>query len=82
LSKNKISWLSRKGMKNLDIKKEDRLKLKAHYELLYTKKFPWADDEFLKILVNHSYRQVVENMDTEEYFKDLKMQHLDIDDDF
>lgn len=69
-------------MKNLDIKKEDRLKLKAHYETLYTKKFPWADEEFLKLLVNHSYRQVVEDMNSEEYFNDIKIRHLEIDEDF
>jgi hypothetical protein len=69
-------------MKNLDILKEDRVKLKAHYEKLYTIKFPWGDKEFIKTLVNHSYRQVVENMDAEEYFNDIQIRHLEIDEDF
>jgi len=66
-------------MKISELKKEDRNSLKMTYTKLYSLKFPWADDDFLKDLVSHSCKKVIEQMDLEEYLKDLKKREDEID---
>jgi len=69
-------------MKITDIQKIDRINLKAHYDKLYRTKFPWADNNFIEILVKHSFKETIEKMDEEEYIKDLKLRSLEEDEDF
>jgi len=66
-------------MKIKDVEKVDRINLKAHYDTLYRTKFPWADDNFIEILVKHSFKETIDKMEQEAYFKDLKSRADDDD---
>ena len=59
-------------MKTSDVEKIDRVNLKNHYKKLYTVKFPWGDQMFIDTLVKHSYVKTIENMDSEQYFNDIR----------
>ncbi len=66
-------------MKISDVEKIDRFNLKNHYTKLYTLKFPWGDQTFIDTLVKHSCIKTIENMDSEQYFNDIRQREKEED---
>ena len=54
------------------ILKEDKLNLIRIIKNIYKNKMPWADDVLLRVLVKEHYKNVIENMNEEDYKNDIK----------
>jgi len=60
------------------IEKEDKLLLLKHLNLLYSKKYEWANEILMKCLIKYHYNETIKNMNKEEYLKEQET--IDIDD--
>ena len=58
------------------ILKEDKLNLIRVIKNIYKNSMPWADDVLMRVLVKEHYKNVIKNMDEEEYKKELKNNDL------
>ncbi len=56
--------------------KEDKLNLIRIIKNIYKNMFPWADDVLMSCLIKEHYKNVIKNMDEEEYKKELKNDDL------
>ena len=54
------------------ILKEDKLNLIRIIKNIYKNKMPWADDVLMRVLVKEHYKNVIENMNEEDYKNDIK----------
>ena len=54
------------------ILKEDKLNLIRIIKNIYKNSMPWADDVLLRVLVKEHYKNVIENMNEEDYKNDIK----------
>lgn len=54
------------------ILKEDKLNLIRIIKNIYKNKMPWADDVLMRVLVREHYKNVIENMNEEDYKNDIK----------
>ena len=54
------------------ILKEDKLNLLRIIKNIYKNSMPWADDVLLRVLVKEHYKNVIENINEEEYINDIK----------
>jgi hypothetical protein len=59
------------------ILKEDKLNLIRTIKKIYNEKFSWADDVLMRCLVKNHYRQVIENMNEEDYKRDITNTDID-----
>lgn len=53
---------------------EDKKNLLQTIKYGYDKNFPWADDCLIQVLVKDFYRQVIKNMDKEQYLLEKERQ--------
>ncbi len=56
--------------------KEDKLNLIRIIKNIYKNMFPWADDVLMSCLIKEHYKNVIKNMNEEEYKKELKNDDL------
>jgi len=54
------------------LKKRHMRLLKQNIEELYSNKYPWADDTLFETLVNDRVKKVIDEMNEEDYLKDLE----------
>jgi len=54
------------------ILKEDKLNLLRTIKNIYKNTMPWADDVLLRVLVKEHYKNVINNMNEEDYKNELK----------
>ena len=54
------------------ILKEDKLALIRTIKKIYENSMSWADDVLMRILVKQHYNNVIQNMDKEQYIKDIQ----------
>ena len=54
------------------ILKEDKLNLLRTIKNIYKNSMPWADDVLLRVLVKEHYKNVINNMNEEDYKNELK----------
>ncbi len=59
------------------ILKEDKLNLIRTIKNIYKNSMPWADDALMSVLVKEHYKNVVNNMNEEDYKNDIKNVDLD-----
>lgn len=63
------------GVNEIDdsyILKEDKLALIRTIKKIYENSMSWADDVLMRILVKQHYNNVIQNMDKEQYIKDIQ----------
>jgi hypothetical protein len=58
------------------ILKEDKLTLIRTIKNIYKNTMPWADDVLMRVLVKEHYKNVIENMDKEEYINEIKNNNI------
>ena len=58
------------------ILKEDKLTLISTIKNIYKNTMPWADDVLMRVLVKEHYKNVIENMDKEEYINEIKNNNI------
>ena len=56
------------------IELEDKKNLLKTIKYGYDKSFPWADDNLIECLIKDFYRQVVQNMDKDQYLLEKEKQ--------
>ena len=59
------------------ILKEDKLNLIRTIKNIYKNSMPWADDALMSVLVKEHYKNVINNMNEEDYKNDIK--NIDLD---
>jgi hypothetical protein len=59
------------------ILKEDKLNLIRTIKNIYKNSMPWADDALMSVLVKEHYKNVINNMNEEDYKNDIKNVDLD-----
>lgn len=59
------------------ILKEDKLNLIRIIKTIYIKKFPWADDTLIRVLIRDHYKQTINNMNEEDYINEIKNNNVD-----
>jgi len=59
------------------ILKEDKLNLIRTIKNIYIKKFPWADDALMRVLIREHYKQTINNMNEEDYINEIKNNNVD-----
>lgn len=63
------------GVNEIDdsyILKEDKLALIRTIKKIYETNMSWADDVLMRVLVKNHYNNVIQNMDKEQYIKDIQ----------
>lgn len=58
------------------ILKEDKLNLIRIIKNIYKNTMPWADDALMRVLVREHYKNVIENMNEEDYKNDIKNNNI------
>ena len=58
------------------ILKEDKLNLIRTIKNIYKNSMPWADDVLLRVLVKEHYKNVINNMNEEDYKNELKVNDI------
>ena len=58
------------------ILKEDKLTLIRTIKNIYKTTMPWADDVLMRVVVKEHYKNVIENMNKEEYINELKNNNI------
>jgi len=58
------------------ILKEDKLNLLRTIKNIYKNTMPWADDVLLRVLVKEHYKNVINNMNEEDYKNELKVNDI------
>jgi|TARA_R100000482_G_C5113571_1_gene141828 hypothetical protein len=53
------------------VREVDKKGLINNLEIVYSKKFPWADDVLLESIVTIEYKRHIKNMDKNKYLKEI-----------
>ena len=59
------------------IKAEDKKQLLIIIKKIYETRMPWADEVLLKVMIKYHYKEVIKNMNKEDYLEEIKKTDID-----
>ena len=59
------------------IRPEDKKQLLITIKKIYETRMPWADEVLLKVMIKHHYKEVIKNMNKEDYLEEIKKTDID-----
>jgi len=59
------------------IKPEDKKQLLITIKKIYEKKFEWADDILMKCMIKYHYKEVIKNMNKNDYLEEISKNDID-----
>jgi len=59
------------------IKPEDKKQLLITIKKIYEKKFEWADEILLKCMIKYHYKEVIKNMNKNDYLEEISKNDID-----
>ena len=59
------------------IRPEDKKQLLITIKKIYETRMPWADEVLLKVMIKYHYKEVIKNMNKEDYLEEIKKTDID-----
>jgi len=59
------------------IRPEDKKQLLITIKKIYEKKFEWADDILMKCMIKYHYKEVIKNMNKNDYLEEISKNDID-----